>query len=570
MIKKIKTPITTLNERVPITVGRFNFDRVTRAVGRSNTDDSRSADIADPDIHDGTFISSYGYARYALHIPTNTVCLFASKASSNLRGHMQEDGKILATEDGLDKSYIISAYRLPEGSDNIYALAPKLRRDLKRYGEDLGERSEKHFTLYGASFDNRDMVKAENTKAHEQDEFEIYTNGRLAYHIIKSKGRYEVSFHAPTRRKDGSFVPVSLKDKGLTRIFASVSKNIARTPTYEEAHHAMIEHWQRISSKLWDEKNIFEGEGTLFRVKKGAADVYNHFADHGLRTASVTLVVGLLTGLINPKYGLVSGILAAVVHTAMDLVVDEGYIASKKAVQRTREARRKLNIDAYDFGKSAADHFKIQTQDNINKLSPKLDLQRFKADEFVFLTTKHSGVLRDHEVPLDGFRPSSLRAHLLAVHQRGFSSSCFLPDAHTRVDIFQSGLVRLMHEKENGEIVIYARYRADACLVDSLRLPEEKIDTMGDDIWCFTYDRTRDNFHNSFRRSVKPTSLDDMIADLGDNILFRDRPDIAPEVKKRSLGSIKHCFSGPCEPQQTPARYMCGKPVHPPFLKAFA
>ncbi len=586
MLRKVEAPVVTMNARVPTIVGRFNFERMSSVVGRSNTDDSRLGGVTtDPDIHDGTIVTSHGYARYALHKPTNTICLIASKASANIQGIMQNSGEIIATKDGLAKSYIISAYRLSEEGQNIYAIAPKLRRDLKRFGEDLGERSEKHFTLYGASFDERDVDpdiaakeskgkaksknKNKNKNKNSVQEFEIYTNGRLAYHIMKRKGAYEVSFHAPTRRKDGSFVPINLQDKGLSRYFGSVSKNIAKEKTYQEAHHKMMVHWQRISSKLWDETNIFEGEGRRFNARKTLADIYNHAADHGPRTVAVTLLVGLLTGIINPAYGLITGMIAAITHTAMDIVVDEGYLASKQALERTKEAKRKLDISAYDFDKSAADHFKIQTQNNINKLCSKMDLERFKAEDFVFLTSKHSGVLRDHEQVMDGFRPSSLRAHLIAVHQRGFSSSCVLPDPHTRVDAFQSGLIRFLHEKANGEIVVYARYRPDACLVDALRLPADKIATMGDDIWRFTYDRKHDNFHNAFKRDVRKITLDEMIEDIGQNMLFRDRPEVDEDVKKRSLGAIRCYFNKPDVPQN-PGMYMSGKAIHPPFLKAFA
>jgi hypothetical protein len=349
----------------------------------------------------------------------------------------------------------------------------------------------------------------------------------------------------------------------------------------------MMHHWQAMSSKLWDEKSIFESEGRLFRGKKFAADAFNYVADHGVRVATVTILVGLTLGLISAKYGIISGIVAAIAHTAMDMIVDEGYVLSKEQIRRVNDAKRKAEITAYSIDENAADHFKIQTRENIAKLCAKMDMERFKAEDFVFLRGAESGMLLDHDQPLDGFRPSSLRAHLLAVHQRGFSSSCFLPDPYTRVDLFQSGLVRMMHEKENGEVVIYARYRPDVCLVDSLRLPSEKTDRLGSQIWKLTYDRKRQDFHNAFKREARVMSLDEMITDIEQNVLFKREGDTQASdtaVLKRSVGAIRRAFEYPddntasdldkeegvasCQVKEP--LYMSGRAVHPPYLKALA
>lgn len=585
-MREFKGPVAAVNEKVSPVVSRFQFERPTRVAGRSNTDDSLFEEFTDPDIHDGTVVTAHGYARVALHKPTGTVCLIASKASANLQGEMQSDGSIIAVQDGLEKSYIVGAYQTNGTDDDIKRVAPKLRRALRRYGEDLGERSEKHFTLYGASFD-RPSVKGvfrglgdktrkiigEEKPPPEMEEIEIFTNGRLAYHIKQDNGRYHVMFHAPVRRKDGSFVPVQLRKGGLANGFASVSKTIATADNYADAHHKLMAHWQSMSSKLWDEKNILQGEGVAFRARHTLANIFNHVVDHGVRLTAVTLSVGAITAAIEHKYTLAAGILAAVTHTTLDMIVDEGYGGAHNSIKKVRDARRKLDIRAYDYDSNAADHFKIQTAENMRKTCPKMDFERFKAGDFEFLSARRSGMLLDHEQPFDGFRPSSLRAHLLSVHQRGFSSSCILPDPHTRVDAFQSGLVRLLHEREDGKVVIYARYRDGANLQESLKMPEEQRERMDDHIWRFEYDRQRDNFHLGFRRTVKPISLDEMMDDLEHNLLFRDQKGIDPSVKKRSLGAVRSIFRLPGE-GKTPASasnpdlYMDGRPTHPPYLKA--
>lgn len=570
MLAKIRKPTADFNHNIPAVISRFTFDRPARVVGRSTTDDSMLGSILDPDIHNGTIVHSNGYARLARHKPTGAICLITSKSSVNLQGEMQEDGTICATHHGLASSYISAAYRSNGSNDDIHRLVPKLRRDSARFFEDLGERSEKHFTLYGAAVEKEEGYK---NKA-DSDHVEIYTNGRLSYAMERKGKKYIVRFHAPTQRKGGSFIPVHNQQKGLSRLFASVSKEITRADSYEQAYDDMMRHWQLLSSKLWDEKNIFSGEGRLFRTKKLAADVANHILDNGPRIAAVTVAVGVITGLVfmNKYGGILGGVAAAAIHAALDIILDEGYMASSETVKQAKEARKKLDIDAYDYSENCADHFKIQTPDNINRLCAKMDLQRFKAEDFEFLNAQQSQMLQDHDQVMDGFRPSSLRAHLLCAHQRGFSSSCFLPDPYTRVDAMQSGLTRLLHEKQDGTIVLFSRYRPDICVDERLRLPEDKRERMGDKIWRFEYERERDNFHHAFKRTAKDLTVDDMMAEVQQDILFRDQPDIDQAAKSRSCEAIRKLFSRP-EEQQNAAKnklYMSGQPIHPPFITSFA
>lgn len=568
---KLRDYVEELNETIPKIVSRFDFERSIQVVGRSNTDDSSLNEFIDPDIHDGTMLSSNGYARLARHKPTGTICLITSKASVNLRGIMQDDGTIIASREGLRQSYISGAYRTDGEDDSIYTVAQKLRRAYRRFCEDLGERSEKHFTLYGATFnkaaiENSSTTPQKSETASKDDEIVIYTNGRITYEISKKKDKYHVRFIAPTSRKDGSFIPIHIKKKGLSRYFSSVSKTVNVSDNFENAQNAMMQHWQNLSSKLWDEKNIFEGEGTLFRAKKGLADVANLIFDRGPKIAFVTLVVGATIGLFSPKYGIITGIGAAIIHTALDLIVDEGYVASAQAMKRSREARRKLDISAYNFGEDVSDHFKIQTPDNISRLCAKMDLERFKADEFEFLRAEESKMLLDHEKPLDGFRPSSLRAHLLFVHQRGFSSNCFLPDSRTRVDAHQSGLVRLLHEKPDGKILLFARYRGDICTAEHLRMPDDKRNRMGDKIWAFEYDRSRTEFHHAFKRIPGKITLDTMMEDLEKNLLFKEEENLSDDHKQRALTAIRDLFdTESVDPNANPQIYLSGRASYPPL-----
>jgi len=556
-------PFALLNRAAPPIISRFNFERPTEIVGRSNIDDIRGDDPVDVDIHDGTIITAHGYARLARHKPTGAICLFASKASLNLQGVRLADGAISATKDGLEKSYIVAAYRNSGRDEDIYQVAPRLRRALRRFNEDLGERSEKHFTLYGAQ-----------TAGQAGTAVEFYTNGRLAYKIEKQQrgSGYKVSFYTPTKRKDGSFVPVELGRQTLSQRFGRVSRVVSNAPDYPRARHDMAMHWQKVSSRLWDEKSIYQGEGFVLNAKKHMAQFFNYIAEKGLQLSLVTGAIGLGMGLISAKYGVIGGVMAAVMHTAAHHILDESYEASNKSLRAAREARNRLNIEAYPQGQDVANHFRIQTGENIAKLCAKMDLERFKAEDFEWLTAARSQMPLDHEKQTDGFRPSSLRAHLLFVHQRGFSSSCTLPDPHTRLDIFQSGLIRLMHEKPDGKTVIYSCYRPDACLEENLRLPADKIEKMGTEISRYEYDRRRADFHHAFSRAAAPVPLDDMMRDLEDNMLFRGRPDVPVAVKEASLQSIRATFAMPVpvmvQDNKAKPLYMNGNPPPLPPLAA--
>jgi hypothetical protein len=560
----VADPVAQLNDAVRVAIGRFSFERPVEIVGRCQSDSAPNptGTGGDPDIHDGTVVTAHGYARLALHRPTGTLCLFASKASWNVEGARQPDGAVLATDEGINKSYIIAAYRTDGSDAQIRRAAPHARRALRRFNEDLGERSEKHFTLYGAS----------TTDKHGRP-VEFHTNGRLAYCIQQISGgkEWRVTFYCPTKRKDGSFVPVEVAGNSLSSRFARVSRTVAEATTYEQARHQMAVHWQRISSRLWDEKSIYEGEGIMFNTRKNLSRLFNHVAERGLQLTLVTGLIGLGMGLISAKYGIIGGLIAAVTHTVAHHILDESYGASREALRRLREARQRLNIDAYPFGENVADHFKIQTPDNITRLCAKTDMNRFKGAEFEWLGATRGGIMLDHEKPVDGFRPSSLRAHLLFVHQRGFSSSCTLPDPNTRLDIFQSGLIRLIHERADGTVAIYSRYTPEACLENNLRLPPEKIDKMGDQIVRVEYDRRRTSFYHAFPRGPETVSLDDMMRDVTENMLFRGNTGVDPAVRAAAIESVRAAFT-PVDVGASVRRglYMGGNPPPVPPLCAAA
>lgn len=552
-------PAGLLNQAISGIIGRFVFETPSFVVGRADPDG-----LADPGLYDGLIVSSHGYARVARHIPTGTICLFASKESYNLKGERQQDGTIVPAHDSLNRSYIAAAYRSSGLDSDTYKAAPLMRRALKRFWENLGERSEKHFTKYGALLDGVAGF------ALSGDMIEVHTNGRLDYLLSKHGKRYKLRFIAPTRRKHGSFIPPALTRFSLRDIFSGVSKRVALNYTYQMARHSLAAHWQIVSSKLWDEKNLFEGEGIVFKAKKFAASVANTIAEDAWQLSLATTLTGATIGtFVNPAYGLAGGVAAAAVHTGIHMAFDESFRFSNEMWKRAREARSRLNLDAYPATGDVSDHFKIQTAENIKKVCSKPDLWRFPAHEFEFLTSARSGLLLDHEHAMDGFHPTSLQAYLLTAHQRGFSSSCMFPDRTTMVNIFQSGLVRLMHEKPDGRIVVYGRYRADACIDTRVQMPEEKREKFSDRIVRFEYDRRAPGFYQAFHPSPEPVTMEHLMAEMEDSLFATQQPPAA-DVRARSLQSIRESFERAAsgEPGCVPSMFMSAHPPALPSMRA--
>jgi hypothetical protein len=506
-------------------------------------------------------VNTHGFYRVARHKPTGAVCLFAAKRASDLRGNRQSDHSIRGESKGLGNAYIIAAYRSTGNDADIYRHAEDLRAAIRRHGEELGRRSQRDFTLFSARLSELDP----QSRHYNTDTLtEMYSNGRLAY-VIDGKHRgYEVRFYAPTRLRDGQLVSVSLGRHKLADKFANVSKRVAFTTNYEEARASLARHWQGVSSRLWDEVSIYRNEGWGLNLKRAFSAAADYIAEYKIAAVS-TLFVGAAISLVKPAAGVGTGIAIAAAHTAAHTLSDEGITASLNTYQRTRRARQRQQIEAYDYGEDATDHFSIQTPDYIGRQSPKLDQERFAADEFEFLDAERCGLLRDHECAVDGFQPDSLRGHLISAHQRGFTTQCMLLDKHTRLDIFQSGMARLMHEMTDGNILIYTRDRPDACLNDQLRMPDDTKQRFGQSIQRIVYEPRRSDFRNAFNGHSGTVTQSTVVEDMQTR-LFRDQPHASKSVQQCSLDAIHYAFAEP-DRRKRPD-YMNNKPPTLPDIKA--
>lgn len=541
--------VQIFNACVSKITSQFSFDRPVVCVGRYDEEIAQRLGH-DPDIYNGTLISSQGFSRIALHIPTNSLCLIASKTPVNLRGVRSADGQIRATQDGLRKSYIISAYRLNPDNSNFQIIARQLRSDLRQYNERMHERSESHFTLFGFSLPEQ----------HE----DIFTNSRLAYIIRKNEqDAYKSRFFAPVADGSGVLMPIMFNpQRQAYGFFSRVSKIVHTATTYTLQRLAVARHWEKVASKLWDEENLFAAEGLLFNFKKAISDTAQFVAHHKVSMA-VTAGIGAAMALVGnavhegvaflrSPYGIAALLLGAAGHSSLHRLLDIGLHSSLHTMAKNKHRNMFQPIEAYGPNEDVADFFKVKTKTNILKLCPKMDMTDINPDDFIFQTSETSGMLADHQSVVDGMQPESLKGYLLAVHQRGFSSNCTLPDLSTRVDVFQSGLVRLMHQRQDGKTLIFARYRHELCLTEHMRLPSVYIDQLGEGIARMEYDRRASDFRNAFKISADPVSVDDMMRELsGHTGLFRNQPNASDEVRARSNMSIRDVFDRQVVPDDT-------------------
>lgn len=516
MKKDKKEELRHYRDAISDVIGRFEFDH--HAVSDKN----------------GIIVTPQGFARPFYHKKTNTVGLVFSKTANNLRGdHFGEMGENFARTQDLERSYIIYARRLRDNPEiplqdrkNKRRHERAMRKALDDFCEELGQRNQKHFTGFMAG--------------------DVFTNGALKYHIIKRKeDRYDVMLRLPTRRKDGSFVPFDIDDKNrLRNHFSKVSLTVAKETSYERARLALQKHWGMMSSELWDEKNIFNNKGAWFKTKKIAADTFNVSYDHAVTFGLATFAIGGGMAALSPKLGLIGGVTGALAHTVAHIAAEKSIdgAAEVRAHHKAADAKSKHGIGAYDFDTDVSDHFKVQSKENIAKLCPHIDLERFPAEEFEWMNLKQFNMLRDREQVHQNLKDTCLAGHLLFMHQRGFSSTCSILDDKTELRLFQSGIVRLMHEKEDGNIVVYGQYRPDLCLNEKLRLPQDYIDQFKGGIVRVEYDRRGNFFFNSLIKDTENVAYMDMIREVESEFLFRDQSIVPWEVNRKSRQALYQSF----------------------------
>ncbi len=511
-------------------------------VGRADLSGAEHLD-ADPEIYDGMRVSSHGVMRVAYDHKNKSFLLLAAKAPDILQGKRNEQGEIYATQDSIERCYIVSAYRSPLAEGEPFKMpeeiADQMREDWFLYTRELSQRNQKHFTLYHASVS--DLPEELRDELNVDTDTEILTNGRFFYTLDKDKGDgFNVRFYAPTRRKDGSFVAVPLKGRNFLSEFNKVSKSLCANVPYVQARHKIAEHWEEVSSRLWDERKDFD-DSVFLKSKNIGANVLNFPRDKKgalLRAASVGTVSWMLGDATRAAAASVA------TFTAEHFLLDEGAREAEKYYGKALKVWWKGAVANCDFGENVADFYKIRERSHMLRLCAKINPELCNASDIQFLTLEQNNMRLAHEDPEDGMRPLDIRGLIISMGQRGFSSIASFPDQNTQVSAYQNGLMVLENKLPGQPAVYYAWYRDDISLTEGRGLPKHYKDQIGSGIMRIEYDPHNGPFTQSFNDISFDLSVDDMMQDLKSR-LFKTQSGVAESVQKQSLEFVRESFSKP-------------------------
>ena len=529
-------------------------------------DDLEDGSAIDEDIYNGTYITPHGgSARVAYHLPTNTLCLFASKTPVNLRGQREGSGYISANEDGLRKSYIIAAYRLNKDGSNLDRVRLRLREALQSYDMELGKRAKKHFGQFAASFKVQAPTRVD---ADNVGYAEVFTNGYAAYVLKRQSGDgsdpkqddCSAEFHASARRSEGRFEPIDFGNSFWNSRITRISKNLSKGESYSSVRQTIDAHWGRVSSKLWDQESLYSDEGIPFTVRRIRANVVNYINDTKKHLIPTTAVVGAVLAK-DPALGVKAAVTLTVGHAVMHKIADGGLHGFMSTYHKVREARKRGKIEDYGLDEDVSDYFKIHNKNNLSpeKIAPKMCMKRFDAADFCFLEAEQSGLMHNHQQVVDGMRPEDVRSLLLFAHQRGFTSTVGFLDKSTRFDAFQNGIMRVMHKQPDGNVVVHAQYQPELCTNEVLRLPEVYVDQFKGGILRFEYDPKAERFSDGVSQEECVPHAQ-AIHEISHTQLFRGQPYSDDDVKERSFEVVRELFEPVQQGDMFEDRYLDDRP----------
>lgn len=553
------------SENVKEVSAEFTFRIPTMCMGRvdiSAHDDGQEE--FDEDIYNGTYITTHGgAARVAFHTPSETYCLISSKTAVNLRGNRDEDSHIIASDTGLSKSYILAAYRIKSDGSNRDQVKAKLSDALDQYNREAGKRSKKLFTQYAARFTADEPVH----KSPDKVEFsEIFTNGYASYLVNGQKnktnslveGMCSADFYVSVKRdvditaegRKERFVPMNFKPNFWNSDITKISKPLSDADGYASLRAKIDDHWsgskkrKGVASRLWDQDSLYKGEG--FGVfNRSRAITVNYINKHKKSVFATAGVAGVLFA-INPAAGIAVITLGAAAHTLGEKLAHGTFDGIETGFDRVKRAQKRKNIEDYSFTEDCSDYFKIQTENNLSpeKIAPKMDMERFDSQEFVFEKFE-TLPLRSNMAVENGLRPEDIRSLLLLGHQRGFTSTVTFLDRNTRVDAFQNGIMRVMHKQlgEEGKVVVHAQYRPDLCTNDNVRLPQVYIDQFENGLIRMEYNPAQDSFKDSMKVEAG-ISQSQAVHEIRHVQLFRSQSYTNKEVKDRSMSIVSELFLG--------------------------
>ena len=159
------------------------------------------------------------------------------------------------------------------------------------------------------------------------------------------------------------------------------------------------------------------------------------------------------------------------------------------------------------------------------------------------LSLEQFSLVKDREQIQDNLQAVGLAGHLMFMGQRGFSSEASISDLRTEMRVFQTGIVRFMHEKPNGQILVFAQYCPEQCKNEEQRLPQHYIDQFNNSIIRLEYDRHKSTFSEGLVSAPENVSYKDMMREIEGDILFSQQKDISWDTRRTSIQNIYSAFT---------------------------
>ncbi len=477
----------------------------------------------------GVMYMPQGAARLYINNQDHSIGLFFSKDSYNLEGD--------PTDEKLSHCYHIADYELQGQANNIKNLTnyPAIKHDIKsnilQHLAKHKDRMPKHFTLYGTKIDKLDPKLARQGLTPNTTTY-IFTNNNYIYTIDKlPSGQWKVNFAMPTRRKDGSFVPIDLSRQGLRDIFAKSSTTLAVCETLDEAMDTMDAHWAKVSSNIWDEGDAYDVAGKLFKYKAKIKERTNKIIDSIPRRAFTAASTGTMMGLTYYGGAMSAAVASTAYHTAYDLVTDE--MIEGRKIRLKQSQKRKLSD--YKIGENRTDFYRKKTAQEVSKLCAHIDPKRLPASHVEWPTFDTANLYSNDMTKGKYNKAGSLEELVLYLQQRGLSSRCDFPNDTDIIQSFQNGINRIsLYDQHTETYTIFAQHLPQRCKNEKVALPEyyaEKFN--GDNVISYRYKANPDTFEEGIISDIKQLTPQEAVDTLTYNLTQRSAhqdPDLLKEI----------------------------------------
>lgn len=417
------------------------------------------ADCEDGDHYAGLIRTREGFFRIALDEANNALILFASKVADNLKGHKDaESGSIRPSDNIIQKTYSIAARRLRSGPLLPPDTAEFFLNSINDYSAEIRKDSSDKFTFYGIRIDKN----------------EIYANKYAAY-IIEANpdGTHSVRLVIPAQPQKSDYIPLSTKSRWDHPLQQSY---IIKGASRAEAHHLFAIHSQALSSRLWDHKGIYEGQGVAMHAGKFLTDLVHYPAQHGLEMATTALVAGAFTYSHEAKLGLAIATLAAS-HALADISLKASFTKAHAKFEYWRQSKKHAHLGSYADNEDCVFYYLNKSTENLQKPWHHADAERMNVENLRFLTfAEMQPIVGKIKLPPETkLQPASLRGLAMYGSHRGFTTRVCFPAPKTKIEITQGGLIVLKRAISPIQTEMFVTYRPDACVSDATRLPESYV-----------------------------------------------------------------------------------------------